>query len=551
VPDHHDTTVRESDAAADERAKEPGRVIAPSPDILAVDDDANNLAAIEVALGGFAEHLVTARSGREALRLLLERDFAVILLDVQMPGMDGFEAARLIRARERTRHVPIIFVTAYTRDDADVLKGYGLGAVDFLFKPIVPEVLQAKVGVFVELQLRTAEVERQAHQLTELERREAERKLVAERQRWEAEALREESERKDQFLALLAHELRNPLAPMVTGLELIRQYGIEHEGLARVRASMERQVHHLVRLVDDLLDVSRISQGKISLRHEDVEVHGLVQQAVDNVRPLIEERRHELVVEVPEAPLLVHGDPVRLTQVLSNLLNNAARYTDPGGRVRLSCAVDGRQVVLCVADNGRGIASEMLERIFDMFVQEREGGKGLGLGLTLVHQLVELHGGKVRAYSQGPGRGSEFVVRLPLIEPGAAAAASTEQEDEDHEQLRVVLVEDDPDVREAMTSLLEGWGHRVSVATNGPEGVAVISESRPDVALVDIAMPELDGYSVARRVRAALGRATPRLIALTGFGREEDRQRASAAGFDHHLVKPADPRALRRALRRE
>jgi two-component system, sensor histidine kinase len=529
-------------------------------DILVVDDDPGNLAAIEAALGDLGRRLVKAGSGAEALRALLAQDFALILLDINMPGMDGFETARVIRERPRSRHVPIIFVTAYTREDTDILRGYSLGAVDFLFKPIVPEVLRAKAAVFVELMQRTAEVQRQAELLRVLERRELERRLHEERQRWEADALREESQRKDEFLAVLAHELRNPLSPLVTGLELIKCYGIEHEGLERVRESMERQVRHLIRLVDDLLDVSRISRGKITLRLEAVELGRVLHQAVESAEPLLGERHHELVVETCPDQLLLNGDQVRLTQVIANLLHNAARYTDPGGRIEVSCGRDGSQAVIRVADNGRGIPPHLLDRIFDIFVQEREGGGGLGLGLTLVHRLVQLHGGAVRAYSDGTGRGSEFVVRLPLLEDARAVPATPRREQDEAEDevdprarrpLRVTVVEDQDDVREALVALLEGWGHRVEAAPDGTTGIDLILRSRPDLALIDIGMPGLDGYSVARRVRAELGTLSPRLVALTGFGREEDRERARRAGFDSHLTKPAGPKELRRVLRSE
>src|SRR5688500_1917677 len=521
------------------------------PDILVGDDDPANLAAIEVALGDLGRRLVKASSGAEALRFLLAQDFALILLDVNMPGMDGFETARIIRGRERSRHVPIIFVTAHIREDIDILTGYSLGAVDFLFKPIVPEVLRAKASVFVELQQRTAEVARQAGQLQELERREGERRLQEERQRWEAESLREENRRKDEFLAVLAHELRNPLSPMVTGLELIKVYGIEHDGLERVRASMERQVHHLIRLVDDLLDVSRISRGKINLRREPVDLARVIEQAVESTRPVLDERRHELEVEACPDPMHLMGDAVRLTQVVANLLHNAARYTEPGGRVRLSCGRDGEDAVVRIADNGRGIDPEMLGRVFEMFVQAENGGGGLGLGLTLVQRLVELHGGRVRAFSEGPGKGSEFIVRLPLAEVVADGQheATGEEPGDEGGALRVVLVEDQDDVRAALEALLHGWGHHVESAADGIAGVALILDRRPDLALVDIAMPGLDGYSVARRVRAQLGSNAPRLVALTGFGREEDRDRARRAGFDAHITKPAGPKDLRRVLR--
>jgi signal transduction histidine kinase len=538
-------------------ASDPGDGEPPAPaDILVVDDDPGNLAAIEAALGDLGRSLVKARSGKEALRALLTQDFALILLDVNMPGMDGFETARAIRERPRSRHVPIIFVTAYASEDIDILRGYSLGAVDFLFKPIVPEVLRAKATVFVELQQRTAEVRRQAEMLREMERRELEGQMQEERQRWESEALREENARKDEFLAVLAHELRNPLSPLVTGLELIKCYDIGHEGLDRVRESMERQVRHLIRLVDDLLDVSRIERGKITLRLEEVELGQVLHAALESAEPLLGERRHQLQVQPCDEDLRLEGDQVRLTQVVANLLHNAARYTDPGGRIEVSCGKDGKHAVLRVADNGRGIAPQMLDRIFDIFVQEREGGGGLGLGLTLVHRLVQLHGGTVRAYSEGAGRGSEFIVRLPLLdgdqprrEAPASELAVEPFEAPAGRPLRIVVVEDQDDVREAMQALLESWGHRVEAAADGTSGVELIVKSRPELALVDIGLPGLDGYSVARRVRAELAGEAPRLVALTGFGREEDRERARRAGFHSHLTKPATPQELRRVLR--
>jgi signal transduction histidine kinase len=542
-------------AAAGETGQAAAAGGAPPPDILVVDDNPDNLVAIEVALGDLGRRLVKAASGRSALRHLLERDFALILLDVQMPGMDGFETARLVRSRRRSRHIPIVFITAYSRDDDDVQRAYALGAVDFLFKPIVPEVLRAKAQVFVELQQRTAEVKAQGDRLRELERRELERKLATERQRWEAEALREENRRKDEFLALLAHELRNPLAPMVTGLELVRRYDIEHSGLQRVWESMGRQVKHLVRLVDDLLDLSRISQGKIALQREVVDLATAARQALESVEPFVQKKGHDLQATFPEEPMPVTGDPVRLVQILSNLLHNAVRYTEPGGHLRLTLSRDDNDAVARVADDGRGISPEMLESIFEMFVQESEGS-GLGLGLTIVHRLVDLHGGRVRAYSRGRGKGSEFVVFLPLAaepsDPDAADAATSEEaaaEEPEGPALRVAVVEDESDIREATADLLAAWGHQVETAADGNEGLRLILDSRPDVALVDIALPGLDGLSLARKIKNTLGQRSPRLVAISGFGRKQDRDQAAACGFDDYLVKPATPTDLSRALR--
>ncbi|HET7587039.1 MAG TPA: response regulator [Gammaproteobacteria bacterium] len=520
-------------------------------DILVVDDNKSNLAAIEVALGDLGRRLVKAQSGAEALRKLLEHDFALIILDVQMPGMDGFETARLIRGRKRSRHVPIIFVTAYTREDRDILQGYRLGAVDFLFKPIVPEVLRAKAEVFVDLQDRTTEVQLQAERLRELERLEAERRIVVERERWEAERLRQESRNKDQFLAVLAHELRNPLSPIVTGIKLLEKYGREHDGLNRVREMMDRQSAHLIRLIDDLLDVARISSGKINVEIKHVDVSESLKQAADSVESLLAEKEHKLTIAPIAEAITVAADADRLTQVISNLLNNAVRYTDKGGRIELSCERDGDEAVIRVTDNGQGISEEMREKIFEQFVQGDTRGRGLGLGLALVQRLVAMHGGRVRADSAGLGRGSTFTVWIPLADTAAAKVAKQPREArEETGPLKIVLIEDEADIRDSVAALLESWGHTVKAAPDGDHGVELIFSHKPDVAIIDIAMPGMDGYMVARKVREQTDHDGMRLIAMTGFGRDEDRERAFEAGFNEHITKPAQPEALRGALRR-
>jgi two-component system, sensor histidine kinase len=521
-------------------------------DILVVDDNRANLVAIEAALGELGRRLVKAQSGQEALRQLLTRDFALIILDVQMPGMDGFETARLIRSRERNRHVPIIFITAYNRNDEEILQGYRLGASDFLFKPIVPEVLTAKARVFVELQQRTTEVRQQAHRLRELERLEMERRISLEREHWESEVLRQENRNKDEFLAVLAHELRNPLSPLVTGLDLIRTYGIQHDGLHQIREIMERQVKHLIRLIDDLLDIARISSGKINLQIGCVDVSDVMRQSITSMESLISQNGHTLTVNAPEEPVPVAADAVRLTQVIANLLNNAARYTSKGGCIELSWARDGAEAAIRVADNGKGISEHMLDRIFDRFVQEENLGysRGLGLGLTLVRHLVTMHGGTVRAYSEGPGKGSEFVVRLPLAEGIVAADGQPKLvAAPDVPPLNIVLIEDEADIRVSVKALLESWGHKVRTAVNGEHGMKLIFQYKPEVAIIDIAMPGLDGYTVARHVRANSECRDIRLVAMTGFGRDQDRQRSFQAGFDNHITKPARPEDLKWALR--
>jgi len=520
-------------------------------DILVVDDNPANLLAIESSLGDLGGRVVRAQSGSEALRTLLARDFALILLDVKMPSMDGFETARMIRQRKRSRHTPIIFITAHGRDDRDVLAAYELGAVDFLFKPIVPEVLRAKVSVFVELQRRADEMARQAELLREHERREYERDLGEQRRSWDEEALRqrmdelaEADRRKDEFLAMLGHELRNPLAPILSGLDLlkVRQDPKVDPVSVTVQGRMRRQLEHLTRLVDDLLDLSRINTGVIELHKAPVLLQDVIEQALVTSRPLIEESEHCLTLDLPEHPVTVLGDSVRLTQIVANLLNNAARYTDKRGSIQLVCRELPDAVELRVTDTGRGIAREILPRVFDMFVQERRGNGGLGLGLTLVQRLVTLHGGTVTAHSDGVGKGSEFVVRLPIARDLAPAVEQQPPQASSSGSkppaLRVVLVEDNDDIRETTKELLTLLGHDVQAAANGEAGAELILRTEPDIALVDLGLPLLDGYGVAARVRSRLGPHQLKLVAMSGYGRESDRQRARDSGFDAHLVKP-------------
>jgi signal transduction histidine kinase len=540
-------------------------------DILIVDDNPANLLAMEAGLGQLGQQIVRAQSGEQALKLLLERDFAVILLDVQMPSLGGFETARLIRERRRSRHTPIIFITAYSKDDYDILDAYKLGAVDFLFKPVVPEMLRAKVGVFVDLDRRTRELARQIDLVREHERREHAHALIEEKRRWDEialqkrlDGLREEARRKDEFLAMLGHELRTPLASIVVGLGLLREQldpaqGVEPTILT-TRDRIERQAQHVTRLVDDLLDLSRISSGKIELRKKPTSIADVLTNAVSMVRPIIEERRHKLHVIPPSEPLTAMVDEVRLTQVLTNLLSNAARYTDQGGNIKLHCERKGASVSFTVEDDGRGIEPGLLPHIFDLFVQETPGqGRGLGLGLTIVQRIVELHGGAVSVKSDGPGRGSVFSVSVPGIiedenatdaEGGATRAALSAKNGHNGgpRPLSIALVEDSADIREMTEELLRLLGHTVESAEDGEGGVELILRMSPDVAIVDLGLPGLDGCGVARRVRETLGREAVRLIAMTGLGLDSDRKRAHEAGFDGYLIKPADVDALVKAI---
>jgi signal transduction histidine kinase len=387
---------------------------APEPvNILLVDDQPAKLVTYESILGDLGETLLKASSGREALDLLLRQDIAVILIDVCMPELDGYELASMIRQHPRYQKIAIIFVSATLMTDLDRLRGYEAGGVDYVPVPVVPEILRAKVSIFCELYRKTRQLEDLNR---DLERRVADRTAALEAT---AAALQASDQRKDEFLATLAHELRGPLAPLSNMLEVLKRADGDPAVRERARGTMDRQLRHLVRLVDDLLDVGRIAGNKMALRTEQVELAGIVGQAVETCRPFFEGAGHLLSVSVPTEPIDLIGDPVRLTQVLNNLLNNACKYTPAGGRVGLTVWREGTDALVAVRDTGRGIPAEMLPKVFEMFTQvdcslERSQG-GLGVGLSLVKHLVELHGGAVSARSEGEGRGSEFVVRLPAL----------------------------------------------------------------------------------------------------------------------------------------
>jgi len=358
-------------------------------------------------------------------------------------------------------------------------------------------------------------------------------------------------QRKDEFLAMLAHELRNPLAAVTSGLHVLEEVGSRNEPAVRTRATLLRQVGVLTRLVDDLLDVSRITRGKVELRKEPVLLREAVDHAIATLKPLVEERRHELLRELSEEPLWAMADGTRVEQVIWNLINNAAKYTEPGGRITVGLRREGDQAVLWVRDTGIGIDPRMLDRVFELFAQvdqspARSRG-GLGVGLTLVRRLVEMHGGAVRARSDGLGRGSEFEVRLPLLRE-EARKFERQKAAADPVRKRLLLVEDNPDIGETLRDLLQILGHRVELAGDGLRGVQLALATQPDAALVDIGLPGIDGYEVARRLRATEQGKDIVLVALTGYGRPEDRDRALESGFDAHLVKPVDPEELNRLL---
>jgi PAS domain S-box-containing protein len=371
-----------------------------------------------------------------------------------------------------------------------------------------------------------------------------ERKLAEER-------AREADRRKDELLAVLAHELRNPLAPLRNGLQVLKEVGGGGPVVEEVREMMERQVVHLARVVEDLVDVSRLTRGLLGLKKEVVSVGPLVARAARAARPLLEERGLGLSVDGPPAPLWVEADPARLEQALANLLDNAAKYTDPGGHIWLSASREGAEAVLRVRDTGAGIAPDMLPHLFDPLVQAerrltRSRG-GLGLGLALVRKLIELHGGTAEAFSEGPGRGSEFVLRLPALaprrEPGVGPSVMASSR-------RVLVVDDNEDAADSLAMLLRTLGHDARAVYDGPSALRAARDSPPDAVIVDLGMPGMDGAETARRLREQLAPRGVVLIALTGWGQEEARRRSREAGLDYHLTKPADLGALQRVLAR-
>jgi CheY-like chemotaxis protein/two-component sensor histidine kinase len=354
---------------------------------------------------------------------------------------------------------------------------------------------------------------------------------------------------------MLAHELRNPLAPIRNAAAIVHNSVPERSIAARATEIMERQVTQLARLVDDLLDVSRITQGKIQLRRERVSLQALVAQAVETIAPMIDSKRHTLAITVPSEPLWLQADPARIAQVIGNLLSNAAKYTHEGGRVRLAARRVGDRVLLRVRDNGVGIPAPLLPRIFDLFVQVESSldhsQGGLGIGLTLVKGIVELHGGRVRARSAGSGRGSSFLLWLPALPREAAPEERNEASATavNGHARKLLLVDDNVDAVHSLALLLGQLGHEVRTAYDGATGLDVARQFQPEVVILDIGLPGMDGYEVARRIRADMALEHVKLVALTGYGQREDRGRALAAGFDHHLIKPTDLATLQGVLR--
>jgi signal transduction histidine kinase len=543
-------------------------VAAPAPvNILLVDDQPGRLLTYRAILEPLGERLVDASSGQEALQKLMQEEFALILLDVNMPGMDGFETASLIHQHPRFERTPIIFVTAVNVSDLDRMRGYKLGAVDYVMVPVIPEILRSKVVVLAELFRKRRELQlanerlaaanealrtekaRELEQLNEslrlanveLAQRNVDlQSQIGERARAEAQ-LRELDRRKDEFLATLAHELRNPLAPLRNAVSIRKLTG----GDDPLQEMMERQLGLLVRLIDDLLDVARISRGKLTLKPEATTLQDILHAAIETASPVLEAGAHPLQVALPELALPMLADGERLSQVFSNLLNNAAKYSDPGRPIEIVANRDGPRVCVCVQDRGIGLTEQQTREIFELFAQvdtsvERARG-GLGIGLTLVKQLVEMHGGVITVESPGLDQGSTFRVTLPLREvPVLPSPAPAPSRSTPIGARRILVLDDNRDAADTLAMMLELLGHDVHRLYDPQEAVDEVERFNPDLVFLDIGMPNLSGYELARQLRAQRGGADRVLVAVTGWGQPDDRRRTAEAGFDHHLVKPPD-----------
>ena len=691
--------------------------------ILVVDDRADKRLVFQTILEDLGQNIIQASSGEEALRWLLDSECAVILLDVNMPGMDGLETAELIRGRRKSAHTPIIFITAYA-DEMHTARGYTLGAVDYILAPVLPNILRSKVNAFVRLFNLTSQLRRQADERIALAKEQAARVVAEESTRganflaeaskvmsssldvdailkgatqlavpfladfssvtlinengslrqsetawspeWEPlgnenrelldallgqasarvvatgnreiiphlrseaaadrpangrgaaldgadlpferigvfplvargrtrgvltlvlrrsdrrfgaaelalaedvaaraaialdncllyQEIQQADRRKNEFLATLSHELRNPLAPLRTALHAWELDSAAAGDSGYLRRLMQRQVEHMTRLVDDLLDVARITSGKIDLRKERVDLATEIDYALEACQATEDAAGRKFSVSLPQEPLLVEADQIRLRQILENLLMNAVKYTESEGRIGVTVARDGGDAVIRVWDTGIGIAQEMLPRIWDLFAQAETSSdrmrKGLGIGLSLVQNMVRLHGGSIEASSDGVGRGSVFTVRLPCVS-GAASPATLADQPKAGVALpgisrRVLVVDDNADAAETLGMVLNRMGHQAELACNGADALRVAATFRPDIVFLDIGLPGMDGYEIAGRIRRDLGMTTARLIALSGFGTEQDRRRSLESGFDAHIVKPLDPNTLPEVL---
>lgn len=506
-------------------------------------------------------HLDRVASYDAALELLSECTHDLYLVDYRLGRKTGLELIEEVRRRGCT--APMIMLTGQIELEIDV-QAMRAGAVDYLVKDRLDGAMLERSMRYALQQSRHEDLIRRVNQ--ELEERVRARTAelahlnqtlqveVQERQRAE-DALREASQRKDEFLATLAHELRNPLAAVSSALQLLQPLPADPQQVAELHQIMSRQLEQLVRLIDDLMDMSRISRGKLTLRREHVAIDAIINAALDVSRPFINQGNHELQVVLPAETLYLDADRVRVAQIVSNLLVNAAKYTPSGGRISLEVERDGDYVMIRVVDNGIGIPPAMLPKIFELFTQvdssKTRSHGGLGIGLTLVKTLVEMHGGAVEAYSAGVQQGSQFVVRLPIaapLEPAAEATRPSTSESAVIPRMRVLIVDDNESAAYLLERLLHRLGQDVHAVNSAHAALKVLLQEQPQVVISDIGMPEMSGYELARAIRAQQGLYQPTLIALTGYGKDSDRLEAARAGFDYHLCKPVSLQALAQIL---
>ncbi|GEP45089.1 response regulator [Brevifollis gellanilyticus] len=540
----------------------------PSINILIVDDEPKNLRVLESLLDDPDYRLVRAESAEAALLALVAEEFALLILDIQMPGMTGFELAQMIKERRRTQHIPIIFLTAHYREDEHAVLGYDVGAVDYLTKPINPQVLRSKVNVFVDLfrktralaaMNRTAQAAEDALRIanTELaarneallrEAEERERRIRAESAQAEAE---EANAAKDRFLAMLSHELRTPLSPIVHAVTLLEE--IECPPAIREHiATIQRNVRLEARLIDDLLDLARIRNGKLRLELQPVEIHEVLRQAIKICQSELTARRIQVVEKLEASGAQVRGDFARLQQVFWNLLTNAAKFSPDGSviEIRTRTSDPGSLVVVEIADQGVGIAPDKVDRIFDAFEQGAHHSQtGLGLGLAICKALVQMHSGDIFVRSEGMNQGSTFTIQLIQTSSDSQPSEVQKTEPAPPPGVRLLVVEDHHDTLTTLTRLLERRGYKIRTAGSITEALAVAREYDFEVLISDIGLPDGRGTELLEQLTTMRGQP-PAAIAMSGFGMDDDLERSRQAGFTEHLTKPIEFAALQQAISR-
>jgi len=512
--------------------------------ILLVDDRRDKLLALEVVLAPLGENLVPAHSGMEALRLLLKQDFAVIVLDVSMPGMDGFETASLLRQRKNSEMTPIIFISAINQSDIHLARGYSLGAVDYILAPIVPEILRAKVSFFIELHKKNKQLQQQAETQIQLIREQAARA--------EAEAA---NQAKDRFIAMLSHELRTPLTPILLASSMLSNDPTVPDHIRQELKIIARNAVLEARLIDDLLDLTRINQQKLNLVYEIVDVHDLLRSALSICSHEISAKDLTVRLELETSESRLRADAARIQQVFCNTIKNAVKFTPEGGQITLRSTDSGNdRIRIEIIDTGIGISPEFLPRIFDLFEQaSRPISGGLGLGLPISKAIVELHGGRIWASSTGLRHGTTFVIELSNVVPNIAqlsysknASASTADLQGFDGRRRILLVDDHADSISSMHLFLKAKGYEVTTADSVEVALKAVVRERVDLLVSDIGLPDGSGEDLIRRLRN-MGQNLPS-IALSGYGMEEDIARSRAAGFQIHLIKPVSQQNLLSAI---